>query len=106
MYLEPFPYLSTLLGGYFHQDCYDDGATDEDIMREFRKTSWDYQRLGVRADIRRLLHQHGDHLLEAIQEAFAPAIIIGQTDDEARAWLQKIDGWLDGDAPAASGLAG
>lgn len=95
LYLEPFPYLANLLGGYFHQDAYDDGDTDEDIMREFRKTSWDYQRLGVRADIQRLLHQHGDHLVEAIQQAFQPAVIIGDTDDEARAWLTKIDRLLD-----------
>jgi len=95
MYMEPFPYLDTLLGGYFNQDCYDSGDTDEDIMREFCKTSWDYQRLGVRADIRRLLHQHGDHLLEAIQQAFAPSIIVGRTDEEVRAWLLKLESLLD-----------
>lgn len=88
---EPFPYLGALLGGYFHQDCYDFGDSDEDIMREFRTSSWDYQRMGVQADIKRLLHQHDDHLLEVTQQAFAPAIIIGKTNDEARAWLQKIE---------------
>lgn len=95
MYLEEFPYLSQLLGGYFHQDCYDDGATNEDIMRDFNKTTWDYTRLGVRADIHRLLHKYRDRLLEAIQQAFSPAIIIGETNDEARAWLLKIDALLD-----------
>jgi hypothetical protein len=94
MHIEPFPYLAGLLGGYFHQDAYEFGDTDEDIMREFRKTSWDYQRIGVQADIRRLLHEHGDHLLEAIQKAFEPAVIVGNNNDEARAWLQKIDGLL------------
>ncbi|HLK69824.1 MAG TPA: contact-dependent growth inhibition system immunity protein [Bryobacteraceae bacterium] len=91
MEFEPFPYLAGLLGGYFDQDAYTFGDTDEDIVRDFQKTSWDYQRIGVQADIRRLLHEHGDHLLEVMQEAFAPAVIIGRTDDEARAWLQKID---------------
>jgi hypothetical protein len=90
-----FPYLGTLLGGYFHQDCYDFGDTDEDIMRDFRKSSLEYHRLGVRADIQRLLHQHGDHLLSAIQAAFSPAIIVGRTDDKARQWLLKIEGLLD-----------
>ena len=103
LHIEPFPYLSNLLGGYFHQDAYDFGDTDEDIMREFRQSSWDYQRLGVRADIRRLLHQHGDHLLEVIQKAFAPSVIVGETDDEARAWLTKIDRLLDEPEAPATG---
>ena len=76
MPIEPFPYLSALLGGYFHQDCYDFGDSDEDIMRDFRKSSWDYQRMGVRADIKRLLHQHGDDLLAVIQEAFQVSLFL------------------------------
>jgi hypothetical protein len=95
LYVEPFPYLSNLLAGYFHQDAYDFDGTDEGIMLDYRRSSWDYQRLGTRADIRRLLHQHGDHLLQAIQQALAPSLIIGETDDEARAWLMKIDRLLD-----------
>jgi hypothetical protein len=95
MHVESYPYLSTLLGGYFHQDAYDDGATEEDIVRDFIGSSWDYQRLGIRADIKRLLHEHDDHLLEAIQQAFRPAVIVGRNDDEARAWLLKIERMLE-----------
>jgi hypothetical protein len=84
-----------LLGGYFHQDCYELDGTDEAIMQEFRKTSWDYQRMGVRADIRRLLHQHSSDLLEVIQKAFAPAITVGSTNEEARSWLLKIEALAD-----------
>jgi hypothetical protein len=44
------------------------------------------------------LHEHGDHLLAAIQQAIAPAITIGKTDEEARAWLLKIEGLLEAQA--------
>ena len=93
--MQRFPYLSDLLGGYFHQDAYDDDQDDEAIMRTFRQTSWEYQRLGVRADIRRFLHQHAGELLNAVELAFRPCIIVGSTDDDARAWLMKIDALLD-----------
>jgi hypothetical protein len=89
---EQFPYLSDLLGGYFHQDCYDFDDTDDDIIREFRKSSWDYQQLGVRADIRRLLHQHGDRLLDTIQTLFAPSIIIGTPQVVRRVGCNPTEG--------------
>jgi hypothetical protein len=88
---DDYPYLRNLLGAHFHQDAFDaPGTTDQDILREFRETSWEYQRLGVRADVQRLLHEHGGaHLLEVITEVFAPNVIIGRTDDEVRAWLAR-----------------
>lgn len=91
MRADSFPYLETLLGGYFHQDCYDFGETDEDIIRAFNKSSWEYQRLGARADIKRLLHEHPDDLLTAVQEIFQPSVTVGETDPEAREWLMKIE---------------
>jgi hypothetical protein len=87
-----FPYLRDLLGGYFHQDAFASGETVEDILRDFKETSWEYQRLGVRADVQRILHEHDeDGLLAAFIEAFEPNVIIGQTDGEARAFLKEID---------------
>jgi hypothetical protein len=90
---DEYPYLRNLLGAYFHQDAFDSPeTTDEDILREFKQSSWEYQRLGVRADIQRLIHEHGGaHLLEVINEVFAPHVTIGRTDEEARAWLQMVD---------------
>jgi hypothetical protein len=106
MYIEPFYYLGNLLGGYFHQDAHISGDTDEDIMRQFRDTSWEYQRLGVRADIDRFLHQNADHLLEAINQAFSLDIIVGKTDAEVGAWLLKIKVLLENpqsDVPPRTG---
>jgi hypothetical protein len=89
---DEFPYLRDLLGGYFHQDAFASQETVEDVIRDFKATSWEYQRLGVRADIQRLLHEHGDdRLLDNFNDAFSPDVIIGRTDDEARTWLKKID---------------
>ena len=92
---DEFPYLRDLLRGYFHQDAFAEQETVEDIVRDFKATSWEYQRLGVRADVQKLLHQHGDdRVLEAMNEAFSPNVIIGRTDEEARAWLKTVDGVL------------
>jgi hypothetical protein len=89
--MESYPYLSDLLGGYFHQDAYDDDATHESIMQTFRESSWDYQRLGVRADIKRFIHQHADNLLTDFKETFEPDIIVGESNEDTRAWLMKIE---------------
>jgi hypothetical protein len=97
---DVYPYLEELLGAYFHQDAFDDAASEEEIMEDFKASSWEYQQLGVRADIRRLLHEHADDLLQTIQALFAPQVIVGHTNDEARAWLMKIDSTL---GPPASG---
>jgi len=86
-----FPYLANLLDSYFHQDAYAFGDSDEDIIDAFVKSSWPYQRLGVRADIGRVLHEYGDKLADVIRDSFAPAVIIGSTNDEVRAWLTKVD---------------
>lgn len=90
MQMESYPYLEQLLGAYFHQDCYDDGATDEEIIEDFRNTSHDYQIIGARADILRLLNEHADRLEEVLQQIFQPNIIFGETNDEVRKWLLKI----------------
>lgn len=91
---EDYPYLNELLGGYFHQDAFDSAGSVEEIIADFKTSSWDYQRLGVRADIRRLIHQHADGLLDLVQQAFSPQVIIGRNDAEARAWLLQIEAAL------------
>lgn len=95
MRADDFPYLRDLLGGYFHQDAFASGETVEEIVREFEGSSWEYQRLGVRADIQRLLHEHGTpSLLEDFNKAFEPSVIIGASDEEASAWLANVDALL------------
>jgi hypothetical protein len=90
MHMDSYPYLKHFLSSYFHQDCYDSGETAEDILQEFLNFSPDYQRMGLLADIHRILHQHGDDLLSALEQAFAPDIVIGESDEEARVWLGKV----------------
>ena len=95
MQVESFPYLQSLLGAYFHQDCYDDGATDDEILQDFRETSHDYQRLGVRADIRRLLNEHREQLVDLVDQVLRPSILIGETNQEISEWLLKVESALE-----------
>lgn len=88
---DSYPYLDFMLGSYFHQDAYDDGDSDVDIVKNFLKTTHPYEQLGVRADIMRFLHLNRDSadFLTTFKRVFSPDIIIGRTDAEAKAWLQK-----------------
>jgi hypothetical protein len=87
---DPYPYLDHLLGSYFHQDALDDGETAEQIIEQFKATSHAYEVLGTRADIARFLalHEKEVRFREVFERTFRPDVIIGRTDDEARAWLQ------------------
>ena len=89
---DPYPYLDHLLGGYFHRDAYELGHTDEEIVREFKTHSQEYELLGLRADILRYLHLHDDdpQLLKSFNRLFSPTISIGRNDADARAWLGKV----------------
>ncbi|HET6333660.1 MAG TPA: contact-dependent growth inhibition system immunity protein [Polyangiales bacterium] len=89
---DPYPYLDHLLGGFFHQDAYELGHNDAEIVREFRAHARDYELLGLRADILRYLHLHDDdsQLLKSFNRMFAPSVSIGANDAEARAWLGRV----------------
>jgi hypothetical protein len=90
MNMDQFPYLRDFLGGYFHQDAYDEGQDDDAILSDFKTSSWPFQRLGVRADIGRFLHEHRDDVLRAFERMFSPGVTVARNDDEARAWLEKV----------------
>jgi hypothetical protein len=90
---ESYPYLARLLGGYFHQDCYDDGDDDAAILADYVATSHDYDMLGTRADIARFLHQHDD-ALKAVEAIFRPSISLGDSNDEVRQRLTMFSGAL------------
>lgn len=94
MHLQPYPYLSELLGGYFHQDAFDDGESDDDIIRGFIATSHAYQRLGVRANVQRFVHRHRGQLLKAWEKVFAPGVTLAESEAELGAWLRKLDALL------------
>ncbi len=88
---EPYPYLSQLLGAYFHQDCYDEGEGDEDILRAFARDQPEHELLGARADIQRLLAEERANLCDAVERLFSPSIILGANDAEVAAWLERAD---------------
>lgn len=90
MNMDRFPYLRDFLGGYFHQDAYDEGQDDDAILSDFKTSSWPFQRLGVRADIGRFLHEHRDDVLRTFERTFSPGVTVASNDDEARAWLEKV----------------
>jgi hypothetical protein len=91
MAMDRFPYLRDFLGGYFHQDAFDEGQDDDAIIGDFRASSWPFQRLGVRADIGRFLHEHHEQVLQAFERTFSPGVTVARSDDETRTWLQKVD---------------
>jgi hypothetical protein len=93
---ETYPYLAQLLGAYFHQDCYDDGADDAAILADFVATNHDYDVLGTRADIERFIHRHGDNALKALEEMFQPSVSLGDSDDEVRERLSAFSSALRG----------
>jgi hypothetical protein len=89
---DPYPYLDHLLGGYFHQDAYELGHSDEEIVHEFKSHARDYELLGLRADILRYLHLHDDdpQFLKSFNRVFTPSITLGHNDGEAREWLERL----------------
>lgn len=94
MHIQHYPYLAELLGGYFHQDALDDAERDEDIIRDFIRTSHPYQRLGVRADVQRFLQHHRGELVKTMEKAFAPGVVFWDSEDELDAWLTRLDEML------------
>jgi hypothetical protein len=79
---DVYPYLAQLLGGYFHQDCYDDGDDDEAILADYVATNHDYDVAGVLADIARFVHRHRDDAADASREIFRPSFSLGESNEE------------------------
>ena len=83
-----YPHLTQMLGAYFHQDCYMDGASDSEILDDFRATKPAAYVAATAEEIDRFLAAHPAGLLAALDTTFAPDIIIGESEDEAREWLR------------------
>ncbi len=87
---DSYYYLDDMLGSYFHQDCYDDDETVEDIVAEYIKAAWPYERLGLRADIERFLHRYPNDPLDAMRKFFRNDAT-PQLDNESMArWLREL----------------
>lgn len=93
---DPYPYLSHLLSAFFHQDAFDDGETSDDVLRDFRRVAQPYEATGVQADIERFLHQNSEKLLRSFEHTFHPDLILANSDDELRAWLNHALSVLGG----------
>jgi hypothetical protein len=85
-----YHYLNDLLSGYFHQDCYDDGATNDDIVNEYVKTNWPYDRLGLRADIERFLHAHPDDSFDEMKRIFSMSAYPELDNERMKQWLATV----------------
>jgi hypothetical protein len=75
--------LEQFFGGYFHQDCFDDDPTWEDVVQQFRSDATPEERLALAAQIE--------------QELLSERL----TEDELDERLWKLGAFYD---PKADGL--
>lgn len=91
LYIDSFPYLDALVGGWFHQDVDLAGGTLEEVVAAFKKSSPSEDWLGTKADIKRFLRTRGEEEIDAdfvrlFQRGGDPIAWSGTT----RSWLLKI----------------
>lgn len=90
-HLDSYPYLDSLVGGWFHQDFDIDGSTLEDVLASYRGRSHPDDRLGAKADIQRFLRNTPPGQLEAeFQARFSPTGFPGRDDSSLHEWLQRV----------------
>jgi hypothetical protein len=90
-YLESYPYLDALVGGWFHQDFDIDGSTLEEVLSSYRARSAPDDHLGAKADVQRFLRNtSNDRLEEEFNEQFTPGAFPGRDDLDLRDWLLKV----------------
>ncbi|MFA5123677.1 contact-dependent growth inhibition system immunity protein [Zavarzinia sp.] len=90
----PYPHLRQFLGAWFHQDCFDDGQTEADIIEDFAAHSRAEEQAGVVADIAGFLARHPEDTAAAAERIFEPDIILGEDDAAVRAFLGRIAAFL------------
>ncbi len=96
-----YPALNQFIGAYFHQDWDLDHGTEFEVIGYYIKTSWRGEVERVIEEIGRFIHEYPTGLLAAFNAEFAPDIIIGSDDDEARAWLIRTRDQLKSDLERA-----
>ena len=69
-YSRQFLCFERFIGEYFHKDCYANGDTNDEIVEAYIRSNWPYQRLGLRADIERFLHENANDALDALNREF------------------------------------
>lgn len=83
-----FPYLQSLMHGYFHQDYDIVGDSIASIVAEYKATAHGYELMGLKADIARFKHQFADDADEKFVTIFSP-------DIDPVAWSGSTIAWLD-----------
>jgi hypothetical protein len=83
------PHLQNMMSSYFHQDYDLSGPDDEAILKSYAEhRSLDIV-MGTVKEIGQLLSMPADGLLARFEDATGhDNMIIGETDAEARAWLE------------------
>ena len=98
----PFPRLSDLMGGYLHQNFDLSYDSDDDAVRDYAVTHSDADVRQAVEELERLLAGPPTGLLERFKNDVSRwDFIIGETDDEARAWLLKTRSILVGASESA-----
>jgi hypothetical protein len=87
---ENYPYLANLLGAYFHQDCYDYGDTNHDIIDDYVNSTRTDQRCGLRLDIDKFLRTYPQNLIDAMDRIFSPDVLLAPNDANMAQWLREV----------------
>ena len=82
--------LALFLNGYFHQDWGDDHATEADVVLDYVRSTWRHEVMRTVGQLEQYLKAHPIHLLVAFNRDFSPMIVVGESDDEAKRWLEQI----------------
>ncbi len=104
----PYPLLTNLVQGYFHQD-YDILSEDPDeIIRIYKGREWPAIRLGLIADIELFLKEHGgtdEELTQSFRKTFRPEVDFARLrDGSTKESLLKIVEILTDDAVPGKSL--
>src|SRR5436309_645897 len=87
-YVDAYPYLDALVGGWFHQDFDLDGDTLEDLIDAYKKGTPPDDLGGARADIKRFLRQTPRAEIEqAFVRLFNPGV-------DPKRWAASVEEWL------------
>ena len=92
-----YPALWQLLGGYFHQDWDIVHETVVQAIADYVRTNWRDEVEQAIEEIDQYLCEHPTGLLAALEAEFEPMIIVGENDDEARAWLVRARDQMQSD---------
>jgi CdiI immunity protein len=86
---ETYPFLQSLVHGYFHQDF--DAVFDsfDEAFDGYAKTHDQDDRNGLRADILRFLANNPGNTFAHFTNEFRPDLEMAENDSEIKIWLER-----------------